>query len=233
MEKGQKTTEPQQNNETIQNPATPPEVDGDKPEENTIDTHQNDGDGMPPKEKGDRDINGIDPKEEEQPTEEKHENEEPQAEEVSEGKKDANLEEGKGEGEKTDEIIKKLKDHKCTLDCDKCCNCIKYLFLILLCLGGVTVLTLVMFGVLGVQLNVYSKMLIYGLMLLLIAAIVVLSYMFTTSNRRYSAAINRLDLLITRIGLMDNKSKLFMDVDRELQLIARLLESSNNKVINL
>ena len=129
---------------------------------------------------------------------------------------------------KPEEVIKKLKDHKYTWDCDRCCNTIKYLFLIVLCLGVVSVLTLVMLGVWEVQLNVYSTVLIYGLMLLLVIAMVVLSYMLTVSNRRYSAAISRLDLLITRIGFIDNNSKLLMDVDRELQLIARLLESSNN-----
>jgi hypothetical protein len=233
MEEGQKPTEPQQENESTPDIVTSTKVAGDNPEEPspqaTIVANQKNGEGIRQEDKGDGDNNGVEsPKEEMQPAEEKNDDGEPMAEEKPESKNGVNLEEDKGNGVKPDDVIKRLKNHKCTLDCDRCCNTIKYLFLILLCFGGVVVLTLVMFGVWEMQLNVYSTVLIYGLMLLLIVATVVLSYMLTISNRRYSAAITRLDLLITRIVFMNNNSKLLMDVDRELQLIARLLESSNN-----
>lgn len=234
MEEGQKPTEPRQENESTPEIVTSTKVAGDNPEEPspqaTIDANQKNGEGIRPEDKGDGYNYGVEPpKEEMQPAEEKNDyGRKPLPEEKPEGKNGVNPEEDKGNGVKPDDVIKRLKNHKCTLDCDRCCNTIKYLFLILLCFGGVVVLTLVMFGVWEMQLNVYSTVLIYGLMLLLIVATVVLSYMLTISNQRYSAAITRIDLLITRIEFMNNNSKLLMDVDRELQLIARLLESSNN-----
>lgn len=240
MEEGQKPTVPQQENESTPEIVTPTKEAGDNPEvpspQATIDADKKNGEGIRPEDKGDGYNNGVEPpKEEMQPAEKKNDDGKPLLEEKPKGKNGVNPEEDKGNGVKPDDVINRLKNHKCTLDCYRCCNTMKYVFLILLCFGGVAVLTLVMFGVWEVQLNVYSTILIYGLMLLLIAAIVVLSYMLTTSNRRYSAAITRLDLLITRIGFMNNNSKLLMNVDRELQLIARILETNKdiNKNINI
>lgn len=236
MAEEQKSTELQQDNDNIQNSVTPTKEEDDSPMEKStqgsIDTLKKNGDVEPPEEKGDGDNDGVEPKEEAQPAEEKNDARKPQNNVEPESKNSLNLKEGKGNKITHEDIIKKLNGQKCALDCDRCCNTIKYLFLIVLCLGGISVLTLVLLDVWEVQLNVYSSVLIYGLILLLVMTTVVLSYMLTVSNRRYSAAIFRLDLLITRIGFMENNSKLLADVDRELQLIARLLESSNERYNN-
>lgn len=236
MEEEQKNLDFQQENENIQDLAAPPEMVGDKlgktSPTKTIDVSQNTSNDVPSEEMGGDVSDGTETMAEDHSVDEKND-EGTQTEAKPEDKKDKEQEEDKRNEIKADDVIKKLNDNKCTLYRDKCCNYIKHLFLILLCLGGVIVLSLLMFGVLKVQLNTYSTILIYGLMLILVVAIVALSYMLTTSNRRYSAAIIRLDLLITRIGFKNNGSKMLTDVDRELQLITRILESSNEKSLYL
>lgn len=101
------------------------------------------------------------------------------------------------------------------------------LFLLLTaCLSGVVAMTLVIIGVLGnVDKNIFAIILLYGLILILIAVIACISYGLVTSCQRYNNAINRLNSLITRYDIMNDNTRDNSNLDRDLQLISRLLES--------
>lgn len=103
---------------------------------------------------------------------------------------------------------------------------ISFFMLMISCLSGVVAMTLVILGVWGnVGNNMFAIILLYGLILILIAVMTCLSYRFITSCLRYNNAINRLNSLITRYDIMNNKTIVNLNLDRDLQLISRLLES--------
>lgn len=103
---------------------------------------------------------------------------------------------------------------------------ISFFMLMILCLSGVVAMTLVILGVWGnVGNNMFAIILLYGLILILIAVMTCLSYRLITSCLRYNNAINRLNSLITRYDIMNNKTMVNLNLDRDLQLISRLLES--------
>ena len=101
------------------------------------------------------------------------------------------------------------------------------LFLLLIaCLSGVVAMTLVIMGVLGnVDNNMFAIILLYGLIIILIATMAYLSYGLVTSCQRYNNAISKLNALITRYNIMNDNTMANSNLDRDLQLISRLLES--------
>ena len=103
---------------------------------------------------------------------------------------------------------------------------ISFSLLLTVCLSGVVVMTLVIMGVWGnVEIDMFVIILLYGLILILIAVMACLSYGFITSCQRYNNAINRLNSLITRYDIMNDNTMVNSNLDRDLQLISRLLES--------
>ena len=103
---------------------------------------------------------------------------------------------------------------------------ISLFLLMIVCLSGVVAMTLVIMGVWGdVGQSKLVIILLYGLILILIAVMACLSYGLITSCLRYNNAINRLNSLITRYDIMNNKTMVNLNLDRDLQLISRLLES--------
>lgn len=103
---------------------------------------------------------------------------------------------------------------------------ISLFLLMIVCLSGVLAMTLVIMGVWGdVGQSKLVIILLYGLILILIAVMACLSYGLITSCLRYNNAINRLNSLITRYDIMNNKTMVNLNLDRDLQLISRLLES--------
>lgn len=103
---------------------------------------------------------------------------------------------------------------------------ISVFLLMIVCLSGVVAMTLVIMGVWGdVGQSKLVIILLYGLILILIAVMACLSYGLVTSCLRYNNAINRLNSLITRYDIMNNKTMVNLNLDRDLQLISRLLES--------
>lgn len=103
---------------------------------------------------------------------------------------------------------------------------ISFFMLMILCLSGVVAMTLVILGVWGnVGNNMFAIILLYGLILILIAVMTCLSYGLITSCLRYNNAINKLNSLITRYDIMNNKTMVNLNLDRDLQIISRLLES--------
>lgn len=102
---------------------------------------------------------------------------------------------------------------------------ISFSLLLTVCLSGVVAMTLVIIGVLGnVDKNIFAIILLYGLILILIAVIAFLSYGLVTSCQHYNNAINRLNSLITRYDIMNDNTMVNSNLDRDLQLISRLLE---------
>ncbi len=239
MEDEHKSLEPQQDNETLRNTATLTEMMDDEIEETSSqdtpdETIKSDDDN--PIENGESGDDTVEETTAEETIDRTQggtiDAEETQTEELPEDEEPP-LRDDKRDDIKKENVIEELCKYKSSLDCDKFCNILKFLVLILLSLSGIVLLVLVKFGVWNVKMNRSTIVLIYGLILLFIVATIILSFMLTTSNRRYGSAINRLDLLITRIGFMKNESKMLLDVHRELQLIARILELSNEKTINV
>jgi ABC-type transport system involved in cytochrome bd biosynthesis fused ATPase/permease subunit len=101
------------------------------------------------------------------------------------------------------------------------------LFLLLTaCLSGVVAMTLVIMGVWGtVKKDMPVIILLYGFILILIAVMACLSYWLVKSCQRYNNAISRLNALITRYNIMNDNAMVNSNLDRDLQLISRLLES--------
>lgn len=75
--------------------------------------------------------------------------------------------------------------------------------------------------------NKYASILLYGLLFVLIVVTGCLSYILAKSYRKYNAALSRLELLVTRMLIKKDQSTVFANIDRELQLVARILESEN------
>lgn len=106
------------------------------------------------------------------------------------------------------------------------------LFLIVVCLIGVVCITRAFIcDCEKITENVYAIVILYGLLILLIIGAALLSYLLVSCKHRYDLAINRLELLISRLKIKNdnkNKSTIISDIDRELQLIARIYEHTNN-----
>lgn len=106
-------------------------------------------------------------------------------------------------------------------------------FLILICLIGVVCITRAFIcDCENITENVYAIVILCGLLILLIIGATLLSFLLVSYKRRYDLAINRLELLITRLKLKNeekNKSTIISDIDRELQLVARIMEFKNTK----
>lgn len=103
---------------------------------------------------------------------------------------------------------------------------ISYYLFMTVCLSGIVAMTLVIMGIWGnVEKNMFAIILLYGLILILIAVIACLSYGLVTSCQHYNNAINRLNSLITRYNIMNDNMMVNSNLDRDLQLISRLLES--------
>ena len=79
----------------------------------------------------------------------------------------------------------------------------------------------------NVTTNKYASFLLYGLLFVLIVVTGCLSYILAKSYRKYNTVLSRLELLVTRMLIKKDKSTVFADIDRELQLVARILESEN------
>lgn len=107
-------------------------------------------------------------------------------------------------------------------------------FLILICLIGVVCITrAIVCDCEKITEKVYAIVILYGLLVLLITGVALLSYLLVSYKHRYDLAINRLELLITRLKLKNdakNKSTIISDIDRELQLIAKIMESKNHEL---
>lgn len=108
------------------------------------------------------------------------------------------------------------------------------LFLIVVCLIGVVCITRAFIcDCEKITENVYAIVILYGLLALFIIGALLLSYLLVSCKRRYDLAINRLELLVTRLKIKNdnkNKSTIISDIDRELQLIARILETTHTKL---
>lgn len=103
-----------------------------------------------------------------------------------------------------------------------------YGLLIVACLVGVGLITRAFIcDCENVTTNKYASVLLYALLFLLIVVAGVLVYFQAKTNRKYNAALNRLELLLTRMSIKKEQTTVFANIDRELQLIARILESSN------
>lgn len=107
----------------------------------------------------------------------------------------------------------------------KCGFAIWHIIFVLLCLAGVCVITrAIVCDCDNVTQNIYALVLMCTLWLLLIVVAVVFTYLIIRSNCRYNAAISRLEILETRLKVNEGKQNSIADIDRELQLIARILE---------
>lgn len=69
-----------------------------------------------------------------------------------------------------------------------------------------------------------------SLWLLLIVVVVLFTYLIIISIRRYNADISCLEILETRLNVNEGKQNSIADIDRELQLVARILESEHSQL---
>lgn len=76
----------------------------------------------------------------------------------------------------------------------------------------------------------FSKVIIMVMMAVLLLVATIVGYGLPKNRRRYNVALARLDLLILRLKINDDKDMSTAAINRELQLIARIMET--NKDIN-
>lgn len=108
----------------------------------------------------------------------------------------------------------------------KCGSVFWHIIIVLLCLAGVYLITrAIVCDCENVTQNIFALVLMYMLWLLLIIMAMVFTCLIIRSNSRYNMAINRLELLKTRLKVNESMQNIIADVDRELQLIARILET--------
>ena len=80
--------------------------------------------------------------------------------------------------------------------------------------------------------EIHGILLLFFILLLIIVTGYV-SYRMIESRSRYRCALTRLDLLMIRLQINKEKDTVLSNIDHELQLVARILETLNNKDINL
>lgn len=80
--------------------------------------------------------------------------------------------------------------------------------------------------------DVYGILLIFFILLLILVTGYV-SYRMVESRSRYRCALTRIDLLMTRLQINKEKDTEISNIDHELQLVVRILETSTNNDINL
>lgn len=73
--------------------------------------------------------------------------------------------------------------------------------------------------------NILSQAVMISLMVILIAVVIWVGYQMVMTSRRYHTAILRLDLLILKLELSHEENLAPEWVERELQMIMRVLES--------
>lgn len=122
--------------------------------------------------------------------------------------------------------LEALKDYRKSIsDGLNCYICLRVavIFLCLLCAGGLTYLVSD-FGN-HLEINLYAKMLMIGFigLGLLLAGFVI--YRMPLHYKRVQTALIRLDALILRTKMENPGEGRVINVDRELQMIVRILES--------
>lgn len=126
-------------------------------------------------------------------------------------------------------VKNQIDTYKETIEGKKCCCMIGHIILIAACLVMVGLITRAFIcNCENILTNNRAGILLFGLFLLLILFAGMLIYHLVKSTRKYYSALNRLELLKTRIILKKDKTTYLTDIDRELQLIARILESTPN-----
>lgn len=73
--------------------------------------------------------------------------------------------------------------------------------------------------------NVFSKVLLLAMMAVQLLVAIIVGYGLPKNRKRYNAALARLDLLILRLEINDDKDLTTAAINRELQLITRILET--------
>lgn len=71
----------------------------------------------------------------------------------------------------------------------------------------------------------FSKVIIIIMMVILLLVATIVGYGLPKNRRKYNAALARLDLLILRLKINEDMNMSMADINRELQLIARILET--------
>lgn len=81
----------------------------------------------------------------------------------------------------------------------------------------------------------FSKVLLISMMAVSLLVATILGYGMTNNRRRYNTALARLDSLDLRMKINDDMNMSTAEINRELQLIARILETNKdiNKNINI
>ena len=81
----------------------------------------------------------------------------------------------------------------------------------------------------------FSKVLLITIMAVLLAVAAIVGLNMLKNRRRFNVALARLDSLILRLEINDDKNMTTAAINRELQLIARILETNKdiNKNINI
>lgn len=126
-------------------------------------------------------------------------------------------------------VKNQIDTYKETIEGKKCCCMIGHIILIAACLVMVGLITRAFIcNCENILTNNRAGILLFGLFLLLILSAGMLIYHLVKSKKKYYSALNRLELLKTRIILKKDKTTYLIDIDRELQLIARILESTPN-----
>lgn len=74
--------------------------------------------------------------------------------------------------------------------------------------------------------NTFSKVILITMMAVLLLIATIVGYGLPKNRKRYNAALARLDLLILRLEINDDKVMTTAAINRELQLITRILETS-------
>lgn len=108
------------------------------------------------------------------------------------------------------------------------------LIVVALCITCIAFITGVL---LGWRVNYKVNEAIYGILLLFFILLLILvagyvCYRMVVSCSRYRCALARLDLLMTRLQINKEKGTVQSNIDHELQLVARILETSNEKYNN-
>lgn len=100
-----------------------------------------------------------------------------------------------------------------------------YLLVIIVCLGGIVMMTLAVMGKWGdIKENVPAIVLLCALISFLLAAIVFLICKFMNFNRRYQVVLCRMSSLVTRMKLMDDNTET-STLNQEIKMITRIMES--------
>lgn len=158
----------------------------------------------------------------------------PENPEIPNGRANNSGKTGSATGEKTninwEEVDQRIDSYKSTIEGKKCCSIILHIIGIILCLVGIGLITKAIYcDCEDVTQNTYALVLLFGLFVILLVTVVFLSYFMVKANRRYCSALIRLEILVTRMNLKKDETTIISDIDHEFQLIARILESLNEK----